>query len=105
MLIVLSLGSLQLFVEWLGQRSLAISLLCGAITVIALTGLWFRERRCAFALLPAGLFANRSIRLLFIMSLLAGAIMFTLLFYLPLLLQGSYGYCRRTPGCCSHRWP
>ncbi|MCQ3011894.1 MULTISPECIES: MFS transporter [Pseudomonas syringae group genomosp. 2] len=97
-LIVLSLGSLQLFVEWLGQRSLAISLLCGAITVIALTGLWFRERRCAFALLPAGLFANRSIRLLFIMSLLAGAIMFTLLFYLPLLLQGSYGYSPQDAG-------
>ncbi|WP_032606433.1 MFS transporter [Pseudomonas syringae] len=97
-LIVLSLGSLQLFVEWLGQRSLATSLLCGAVTVIALTGLWFQERRCAFALLPAGLFANRSIRLLFITSLLAGAIMFTLLFYLPLLLQGSYGYSPQDAG-------
>ncbi|NAT39351.1 MFS transporter, partial [Pseudomonas syringae pv. actinidifoliorum] len=45
-----------------------------------------------------GLFANRSIRLLFIMSLLAGAIMFTLLFYLPLLLQGSYGYSPQDAG-------
>ncbi len=63
-----------------------------------MTGLWFRERRCTFALLPAGLFANRSIRLLFIMSLLAGAIMFTLLFYLPLLLQGSYGYSPQDAG-------
>ncbi|KKI26485.1 MULTISPECIES: MFS transporter [Pseudomonas syringae group] len=98
MLIVLSLGSLQLFVEWLGQRALAISLLCGVITVVAMTGLWFWERRCTFALLPAGLFANRSIRLLFIMSLLAGAIMFTLLFYLPLLLQGSYGYSPQDAG-------
>ncbi|KEZ75507.1 DSBA oxidoreductase, partial [Pseudomonas syringae pv. syringae FF5] len=64
----------------------------------AMAGLWFQERRCAFALLPAGLFANRSIRLLFIMSLLAGAIMFTLLFYLPLLLQGSYGYSPKDAG-------
>ncbi|MDU8602818.1 MFS transporter [Pseudomonas syringae] len=98
LLIVLTLGSLQLFVEWLGQRSLSVSLTCGAVTLAAMLGLWFHERRCAFALLPAGLFANRSIRLLFIMSLLAGAIMFTLLFYLPLLLQGSYGYSPKDAG-------
>ncbi|KAA8697733.1 Multidrug transporter [Pseudomonas caricapapayae] len=98
LLIVLTLGSLQLFVEWLGQRSLSTSLACGAVTLFAMTGLWFQERHCAYALLPAGLFANRSIRLLFILSLLAGAIMFTLLFYLPLLLQGSYGYSPQDAG-------
>ncbi|TFZ33574.1 MFS transporter, partial [Pseudomonas syringae] len=91
LLIVLTLGSLQLFVEWRGQRSLSVSLTCGAVTLAAMLGLWFHERRWAFALLPAGLFANPSIRLLFILSLSAGALMVTLPFYLPLLLQGSYG--------------
>jgi MFS family permease len=37
-------------------------------------------------------------RLLFVLSMAAGAIMFSLLFYLPLLLQGSYGYSPRDAG-------
>jgi EmrB/QacA subfamily drug resistance transporter len=98
LLIVLALGSLQLFVEWMGRSEPILSSLLGATAVLALIGLWFQERRCAHALLPAGLFSNRSIRLLFVLSLLAGAIMFTLLFYLPLLLQGSYGYSPQDAG-------
>jgi hypothetical protein len=39
-----------------------------------------------------------SLRLLFVLSVAAGAIMFSLLFYLPLLLQGAYGYSPQDAG-------
>ena len=39
-----------------------------------------------------------SLRWLFVLSVAAGAIMFSLLFYLPLLLQGSYGYSPQDAG-------
>ncbi|NBA97557.1 MFS transporter [Pseudomonas sp. R5(2019)] len=98
LLIVLALGSLQLFVEWMGDADVRLSALLGSVCLVAAIGLWVWERRCSHALLPAPLFESPSIRLLFVLSLLAGAIMFTLLFYLPLLLQGSYGYSPEEAG-------
>lgn len=98
LLIALALGSLQLFVEWLGHASLALSAALGLGCIAAVVALWHWERRCAHALLPAALFGLPSLRLLFILSVAAGAIMFSLLFYLPLLLQGAYGYSPQDAG-------
>jgi EmrB/QacA subfamily drug resistance transporter len=97
-LIAVGLGSLQLFVEWLGHSSALVCTMLGVICASAFIGLWFQERRSTAALLPGPLFADHSIRLLFILGLLAGAVMFTLLFYLPLLLQGGYGYSPQQAG-------
>ncbi|MHC6225159.1 MFS transporter [Pseudomonas sp. X10] len=97
-LIVLVLGSLQLLVERLEQADLMLCSVLGALFCTALTVLWRWERRCHHALLPRVLFTDTRIRLLFVLSLLAGAILFTLLFYLPLLLQGSYGYSPQDAG-------
>lgn len=98
LLIVLVLGSLQLFVERLEQADLLLCSLLGALFCSAAFALWRWERRCHFALLPQELFTQPSLRLLFVLSMLAGAIMFTLLYYLPLLLQGSYGYSPQDAG-------
>ena len=98
LLIALALGSLQLFVEWLGHASLALSAGLGALCVAACLILWRWERRCEHALLPAALLGLPSMRVLFVLSVAAGAIMFSLLFYLPLLLQGSYGYSPQDAG-------
>ena len=98
LLIALALGSLQLFVEWLGHSSLALSAVLGVLCVTATLMLWRWEKRCAHALLPAALLGVPSLRLLFVLSVAAGAIMFSLLFYLPLLLQGSYGYSPQDAG-------
>ncbi|MCO8164365.1 MFS transporter [Pseudomonas sp. 21LCFQ010] len=92
LLVVLSLGGLQLFVEHLSNGSAATSLVLAAITLAAWLGLVWQQRRCPNPLLPGALFADRSVRLLFVLAVLAGGVMFTLLFYLPLLLQGGYGY-------------
>lgn len=97
-LIALGLGALQLFVEWLGHSSAAVCTALGAISLAAFTALWFQERRSTAPLLPGPLFADQRMRVLFILALLAGAVMFTLLFYLPLLLQGGYGYSPQQAG-------
>jgi EmrB/QacA subfamily drug resistance transporter len=98
LLIALALGSLQLFVEWLGHSSLMLTAALGVCCVAATGALWFWERRCKHALLPSALLRLPSMRLLFLLSVAAGAIMFSLLFYLPLLLQGSYGYSPQDAG-------
>lgn len=98
LLIVLALGGLQLFVEGLGRSSAGVSLALGGLALLALLGLVWQERRCASPLVPGALFAQRSMRLLFGLALLAGGVMFTLLFYLPLLLQGGFGYSPEQAG-------
>ncbi|WP_122661911.1 MFS transporter [Pseudomonas viridiflava] len=98
LLIALALGSLQLGAEWMGHSSTALSATLGLICLLSVAVLWFWERRCKSALLPPAMFAVPSLRILFLLSMLAGAIMFTLLFYLPLLLQGSYGYSPKDAG-------
>ncbi|OCR25182.1 DSBA oxidoreductase [Pseudomonas syringae] len=98
LLIAVALGSLQLGAEWMGHSSTVLSAALGLICVTAVLALWHWERRCDSALLPPAMFAMSSLRILFVLSMLAGAIMFTLLFYLPLLLQGSYGYSPQDAG-------
>ncbi|RMR01715.1 Arabinose efflux permease protein [Pseudomonas savastanoi pv. glycinea] len=98
LLIALALGSLQLGAEWMGHSSTALSAALGLICLLSVAALWYWERRCSSALLPPAMFAVPSLRILFLLSMLAGAIMFTLLFYLPLLLQGSYGYSPKDAG-------
>lgn len=97
-LIALGLGALQLFVEWLGHSSALACTALGLLSLAAFVALWFQERRSSAALLPRPLFANPSMRVLFVLALLAGAVMFTLLYYLPLLLQGGYGYSPQQAG-------
>lgn len=92
LLVVVSLGGLQLFVEGLGSDASATSLILAGATLMAWLGLVWHERRSPNPLLPGALFSDRSVRLLFVLAVLAGGVMFTLLFYLPLLLQGGYGY-------------
>lgn len=92
LLVALGLGSLQLFVELLPAHGLGAPMLllclCSAVTFVALV--WW-EKRCPEPLLPFEMFRNRSLAPLFSLSLMAGFIMFAILFYVPLLLQGGFG--------------
>lgn len=98
LLIVFFLGGLQLLVEGLASSTTVISLTLGAVVIAAFLGLIWQERRSADPLLPGALFAHRSVRLMFVLAVLAGGVMFTLLFYLPLLLQGGYGFSPEQAG-------
>ncbi len=91
-LIALGLGSLQVFVELLpvhGASFYMVSL--GVLAVAAFAVLIYWEKRCPEPLLPMDMFHNKSLTALFCLSLFTGFVMFALLFYLPLLLQGGFG--------------
>ncbi len=92
LLIAVGLTCLQLFVELLPRRGVSLTvILLGLCALLCLGGLLLWEKRCAQPLLPMSMLRDRSLATLFVLSLLAGALMFVLLFYVPLLFQGGFG--------------
>jgi EmrB/QacA subfamily drug resistance transporter len=91
-LIALSLGSLQLFVEMLPKHGVTASAL-GLLALAVACGfaLWKWEKRFPQAILPIDMFRNKSLAALFTLAVLGGFAMFSLLFYAPLLFQGGFG--------------
>ena len=99
LLIALGLGSLQLFVEFLPAHGLnAYMAALGIMSAGAFVALFFWERYCPNPLLPLGIFRNKSLAALFCLSLFVGFVMFVLLFYAPLLLQGGFGMTPQAAG-------
>jgi MFS family permease len=62
-----------------------------ATTALALGAFWWVERHSPEPLLPLDLFENGTILLSAVVSLLIGFIMFAIVYYTPLLLQGGLG--------------
>ncbi|KVE38713.1 MFS transporter [Burkholderia sp. TSV86] len=97
LLIAVTLGAVQLFVEWLPKYGAG----GWPMLVVALAGgvaLWRWEKRAAQPILPLEMFANRALSTLFILSLLGGFAMFSLIFYAPLLFQGGFGMSPQQAG-------
>ena len=99
LLIAVALGALQLLVELLpqGQAGSTITMLA-VCSMVAFYALYVWERRCPDPLLPFDMLRNRSLALLFLLALLIGITLFTLLFYAPLLLQGGFGLSPQDAG-------
>ncbi len=92
MLVALTLGFLQLFMEWLPQNRPVIEMLLpGAIGTISLIALIKWELRCPNPILPLAMITNRSLLPLFILSLMMGFCMFAVMYYAPLMFQGGFG--------------
>ncbi|MDD5250576.1 MAG: MFS transporter [Rhodocyclaceae bacterium] len=92
MLLALTLGSLQLLVEWLPQhKPLPLLAALGAAGAAAAAALIWWERRCANPVLPLDMFAHRSLAPLFALSLTMGFCMFAVTYYAPLMFQGGFG--------------
>lgn len=99
LLISLSLGSLQLLVEMLPKRGLSMGMAALlACSIIAFVALWKWERRAAQPILPFEMFRDPALASLFVLSVLAGFAMFSLLMYAPLLFQGGFGMSPREAG-------
>jgi len=99
LLITISLGSLQLLVEMLPKRGLTMGMLVLlVVSAGAFFALWKWERRAEQPILPFELFRDRAISSLFLLSILAGFAMFSMLMYLPLLFQGGFGMSPRDAG-------
>lgn len=99
LLVALALGCFQLFVESVAHEGLTPTV--GALLALGIASAFALvrwERASAQPLLPLDMFRNRSLAALFMLSLLAGFAMFSLLFYAPLLLQGGFGLSPRDAG-------
>jgi len=99
LLISLALGSLQLLVELLPKRGMSLSMVgLLALSMAAFYALIAWERRAAQPILPLEMFRDRALSSLFLLSVLAGFVMFSLLMYAPLLFQGGFGMSPREAG-------
>lgn len=98
-LITVALASLQMAVEAIPREGLTTyNLTLVAIVVASVAGLLWCERRATHPMIPLDLFRNGELVRLFIMSVLAGFVMFSLLFFTPLLLQGGFGLSPQVAG-------
>lgn len=98
-LIALGFGCLQLFVELVAKQGASATVfLLGLTAVASLGGLVWWEKRCPDPLIPLSMFRNRSLASLFILSTFVGCLIFVLLFYIPLMLQGGFGMTPREAG-------
>jgi len=99
LLIAAALGTLQLLVEFLPQQGFSVPvLLLAAASAAGFAALYWWERRCSHPLLPFDMLRNRALASLFLLALLVGVTLFTLLFYAPLMLQGGFGLSPQQAG-------
>jgi EmrB/QacA subfamily drug resistance transporter len=93
-LITMAISSLLLAVEWGGDTlpwsSPSIIMLL-ALAVVGVASFGVVERRVPEPLLPLDLFQRRTMLLASLISLILGYVLFALVYYTPLLLQGGLG--------------
>lgn len=95
----MALGCLQMVVELLPKGAgSATVLLLAAGSLAAFIGLYVWEQRCPQPLLPIDMFRNPALAVLFVLATLVGFIIFALMFYAPLLLQGGFGLSPQEAG-------
>lgn len=99
LLIALSLAGLQCLVQFLPVYGATLAMVAlGFATVALMTAFVWWERRSSAPLIPMDMFRDRSVTILCMLSFCMGFVMFALLVYLPLLLQGGFGLTAREVG-------
>jgi EmrB/QacA subfamily drug resistance transporter len=98
-LVALVLGGLQTFIEAVPKSGLTgANLLLAALVVLGAAALLVCERRATHPIIPLDLFRDAQLVTLFTLSLLSGFVMFSLIFFAPLLLQGGFGLTPQQAG-------
>jgi EmrB/QacA subfamily drug resistance transporter len=91
-LIALTLGSLQLMVEWLLQNKPVIQLVpLGLVGIVSGFTLFWWERRCKYPIIPLGMFKDHVLGPVFALSSMMGFCLFAIMYYAPLMFQGGFG--------------
>src|SRR6201999_390470 len=89
----------QTFIEAVPKSGLTTAnLLLAAFVVLGTGGLLVCERRATHPIIPLDLFRDAQLVTLFTLSLLSGFVMFSLIFFAPLLLQGGFGLTPQEAG-------
>lgn len=98
-LIAMTLAGLQFLVQWLPVYGASLAMVgLGLFTVACASAFIWWEKRCTAALIPLDMFSDRSVSIMCLLSVLLGFVMFGLLIYVPLLLQGGFGLSARQVG-------
>lgn len=92
-LMALSVGAPMAALEFglAESGSLSVGLLCLVIAAVAITALIYYERKVELPMLPLRVLGSTESRLLNVLALMTGAVMFNLMYYGPLLLQAEVG--------------
>jgi len=98
-LVALVLGGLQTFIEAVPKDGLnGANLLLAVLVVAGAALLLVCERRATHPIIPLDLFKDAHLVTLFTLSVLSGFVMFSLIFFAPLLLQGGFGLSPQQAG-------
>jgi EmrB/QacA subfamily drug resistance transporter len=98
-LVALVLGGLQTFIESVPKDGLSTgNLVLGACVFVGAAALLAVERRATHPMIPLDLFRDPQLVTLFMLSTLSGFVMFSLIFFAPLLLQGGFGLSPQQAG-------
>ena len=99
LLISICLGCAQMCVELLPKNGWNLSTAC-LLAAVALSGigLVWCEKRADYAIIPLDLFENKSLVTVFMLSGWIGFVMYSLIFFSPLLLQGAFGFSPQQAG-------
>ncbi|WP_429314823.1 MFS transporter [Paraburkholderia sp. GAS448] len=98
-LVALVLGGFQMFIEAVPKEGLTGgNLVLGALVMIGAAALLVCERRATHPIVPLDLFKDAQLVTLFTLSTLSGFVMFSLIFFAPLLLQGGFGLSPQQAG-------
>jgi MFS family permease len=99
LLIALTLGGLQTFIEAVPKDGMTgANVALGALVLGAAAALLALERRASHPIVPLDLFRDAQLNTLFMLSVLSGFTMFSLIFFAPLLLQGGFGLSPQQAG-------
>lgn len=99
LLLSVALGCLQMCVELLPKDGLDVTVGLLLVSVVASSaGFVWCEKRATHPIVPTGLFRDRSLNVVFLLSALIGFIMFSLIFFSPLLLQAGFGLSPQRAG-------
>jgi EmrB/QacA subfamily drug resistance transporter len=98
-LVAVVLGGFQALIEALPQDGFTTgNLALGAAVIVAALALYICERRAPHPIIPLDIFRDPQLVTLFMLSFLAGFVMFSLIFFAPLLLQGGFGLSPQAAG-------
>ncbi|MGN6234111.1 MAG: MFS transporter [Trinickia sp.] len=99
LLVALVLGGFQVLIEALPKDGPTAANLALAVAVAVLgAALLLCERRATHPIVPLDLFREPQLVTLFMLSTLSGFVMFSLIFFAPLLLQGGFGLSPQEAG-------
>ncbi|WP_144107742.1 MFS transporter [Paraburkholderia sp. BCC1886] len=98
-LVAAVLGSLQTLIEAVPKSGLSAGNLVLAVCVVAgAVALLICEKRATHPMIPLDLFKDSQLVTLFTLGFLSGFVMFSLIFFAPLLLQGGFGLSPQQAG-------